>query len=44
MTFYACLKFKDGYVVKVPFKSREEAREYIEKYFDPNEHTECWTE
>lgn len=42
--FYACFKFKDGYVVKIPYTSREEAREHIRNYFDFEKHEQCWTE
>ncbi len=44
MTFYACFKFKDGYVMKIPFQTREEARQCIEMMFDEEKHTQCWTE
>lgn len=44
MTYYACIEYKDGYIVKLPFNTREEAREYIEEHFNKEKHSKCWTE
>lgn len=44
MIFYACLRYKDGYIEKVKCTSREEARQYINTHFDPEIYSQCWTE
>lgn len=41
--YYACFKYKDGTVAKIPCDTREEAREEI-RYFDPDKHIQVWTE
>ena len=47
--YYACLELKEktkdhDWVIKIPFSRRGEARRYIEKHFDPDFHSKCWTE
>lgn len=42
--YYACLELKDGAVIKKAFTHRANARKYIEKHFNPEIHTQCWTE
>ena len=43
-TYYACLKYKNGYIEKKKFKTRDEARDYIAKNFDTEIHIQRWTE
>lgn len=42
--FYGCLKFKTGYLEKKRFETRDEARNFITKNFNPEIHEQCWTE
>lgn len=42
--YYACLRFKDGVVVREIFTDRDEARKYISEHFDSEIHDACWTE
>lgn len=45
LSYYACLRRKeDGYLEKKRFPTREEAREYLAKTYDPNIHDQMWTE
>ena len=42
--YYACLKRKDGTIIRVKFDDRRKARDYISDNYDELEHTACWTE
>ena len=47
--YYACLELKEktknhDWIVRIPFESREKARDYIETHFDREYHSKCWTE
>ena len=47
--YYACLELKKktkdhNWIIRIPFQKREDARDYIEKNFDREFHSKCWTE
>ena len=42
--YYACIEWKNGAVVKIPYANRDEARQYISEHFDREWHSKCWTE
>ena len=46
--YYACLQLIGTNswtaVVRIPFETREEARDYIHTHFDADFHSKCWTE
>ena len=44
VTYYACIEFKDGTIMKVPCKNKDDARECIRQMFNPEQHSKCWTE
>lgn len=43
-TYYACIKYKNGHVERVPFTDRKEARKYIADNWDEEESVQAWTE
>ena len=49
--YYACLEFKPEKhsqsvkrIMKVKFKTRREARDFISQNFNSEIHSKCWTE
>ncbi len=44
-TYYACFQLKNGQgVVKYPFKTRKEARKFLNDNWDNIKHEQAWTE
>ena len=42
--YYACIKYEDGHIERIPFENRKEANKYITDNWDEVDSVQAWIE